>query len=242
MSNAIIFGASGGVGSALAGQMARKDWHLLLASRNEGALVDLAQETGADYVVADATVPEQVETAFDAMPATWSGVDGVVNCIGNLMLKPAHLTSLEDWRETIRVNLDSSFNVIKTAVQRMPDGGNIVLLSSAAASVGMANHEAISAAKAGVEGLVRAAAATYAAKKIRINAVAPGLLETTLTSFITVNDGARIKSEAMHALGRMGQAGEVARVIAWMLDPQNAWMTGQVIAVDGGLSTVISRS
>lgn len=120
-------------------------------------------------------------------------------------------------------------------------GGSVVLMSTCAATVGLANHEAIAAAKGGVEGLVRAAAATYAPNAIRINAVAPGLVDTPLAAQITGNDAARKASEAMHPLGRIGDPGEIARVIAFLLDPYSAWITGQTFGVDGGLSRVRPR-
>ena len=120
----------------------------------------------------------------------------------------------------------------------MNNGGSVVLISSAAAMAGLANHEAIAAAKAGIIGLTVSAAATYAPQNLRVNAVAPGLTETPLTATITNNETSRKFSESMHALGRIGKPEDVARAIVFLLNPQNSWITGQVIAVDGGLSRV----
>jgi NAD(P)-dependent dehydrogenase (short-subunit alcohol dehydrogenase family) len=120
-------------------------------------------------------------------------------------------------------------------------GGSVVLVSSAAARIGLVNHEAISAAKAGIEGLALAAAATYAAKGIRVNCVAPGLTRTPLTARLWQNDAVAKASAGMHALGRIGTPEEVASAIDWLLDSEQAWVTGQVIGVDGGLSRVRSR-
>jgi NAD(P)-dependent dehydrogenase (short-subunit alcohol dehydrogenase family) len=121
------------------------------------------------------------------------------------------------------------------------EGGSVVLISTAAASLGMGNHEAIAAAKGGVEGLVRAAAATYATKGLRFNAVAPGLVESPLSKDIVENENARKISESLHPLRRLGAPKDVARAVAWLLDPENAWVTGQVFGVDGGLSRVQPR-
>jgi NAD(P)-dependent dehydrogenase (short-subunit alcohol dehydrogenase family) len=120
-------------------------------------------------------------------------------------------------------------------------GGSVVLLSSAAARLGIANHEAIAAAKAGVLGLVLSAAASYASRAIRVNAVAPGLVRTPLTAPLTMDETALKRSTALHPLGRIGEPDEVASAIEWLLDPGQAWVTGQVIGVDGGLATVRSR-
>ena len=168
-------------------------------------------------------------------------VDGVVNCAGSLLLKPAHLTSAEEWSETIETNLTSAFAVVRAAGRVMAGGGSVVLLSSAAARIGLSNHEAIAAAKAGVIGLTLSAAATYSSRGLRVNAVAPGLVSTPMTKRITGNPNASKASAALHALGRLGEAEDVARMIAMLLDPRQSWITGQVFGVDGGLSTVRSR-
>ena len=119
--------------------------------------------------------------------------------------------------------------------------GSVVLISSAAARIGLANHEAIAAAKAGILGLTLSAAATYASRGLRVNAVAPGLVRTPMTTRITSNEKAAESSRGLHALGRLGEPEDVARMIAWLLDPAQSWVTGQVFGVDGGLSSVRSR-
>jgi NAD(P)-dependent dehydrogenase (short-subunit alcohol dehydrogenase family) len=117
-------------------------------------------------------------------------------------------------------------------------GGAVCLCSTAAAHLGLPNHEAIAAAKAGVEGLVRSAAASYAASRIRVNAVAPGLVATPLTARITGNEGNLRASLAMHPLGRIGAPADIASAIAWLIDPANSWVTAQILAVDGGLGSL----
>ncbi|GAC1557710.1 MAG: hypothetical protein NVS2B9_20250 [Myxococcales bacterium] len=120
-------------------------------------------------------------------------------------------------------------------------GGSIVLMSSAAARIGLANHDAIAAAKAGVLGLTLASSATYAPRGVRINAVAPGLVRTPLAARILGNDASLKASEAMHALGRIGEPEDVASSIDWLLDPAQRWVTGQVFGIDGGLATLRPR-
>ena len=114
-------------------------------------------------------------------------------------------------------------------------------MSSAAARIGLANHEAIAAAKAGVEGLARSAASTYAPRGVRINVVAPGLVRTPLSARLVGNDASVKASVAMHALGRIGEPDDVASLIEYLLDPSHRWVTGQVFGVDGGLSTLRPR-
>ncbi|TAE34736.1 MAG: SDR family oxidoreductase [Alphaproteobacteria bacterium] len=180
-------------------------------------------------------------TDFDAVDAVFhqaGSVDGVVNCSGSLLLKSAHLTSKEQYQSVIDASLTTAFATVRAAGKHMTHGGSVVLISSAAAMEGLANHEAIAAAKAGIIGLTLSAAATYAGQNLRINAVAPGLTQTPLTAGLTNNETSRKFSEAMHALGRLGTAEDIARAIVFLLDPCNSWITGQTLAVDGGLSRV----
>lgn len=180
-------------------------------------------------------------TDFDAVDNIFKlagEIDGVVNCSGSLLLKAAHLTDKQQYQSVIDASLTTSFATVRAAGKNMNKGGSVVLISSAAAMQGLANHEAIAAAKAGIIGLTLSAAATYAGQNLRFNVVAPGLVETSLTSMITGNETSRKFSESMHALGRLGRPEDIARAIVFLLDPTNDWITGQVLAVDGGLSSV----
>jgi NAD(P)-dependent dehydrogenase (short-subunit alcohol dehydrogenase family) len=242
-STVVIFGGTGGIGSALARQLTAAGCRLAIVARDEGRLNSLGSELDADVFRADATDSAAVEQCFAAIIQKHGQVDGVVNCVGSLLLKPAHLTTDEDWRATINANLNSSFNILRSAVSRMmrSGGGAIVLLTSAVAQRGMINHEAMAAAKAGVVGLARSAAATYARQGIRVNCVAPGLTRTPLTQSLTRNEASLKASVALHPLGRIGESDEVARAIRWLLSPEQGFVTGQVLAVDGGLSSVQAR-
>lgn len=243
-SNALIFGAAGGVGAELCRRLRKQNWNLAVASRDSaGALSALASELNATAFTVDARETQSVE---DCVSAAWSQLgklDGAVNCVGSLLLKPAHLTTPDEWSHTIATNLTSSFNILRAAAARMMrnGGGSIVLLSSAVAQRGMINHEAIAAAKAGIVGLAQSAAATYARYNVRVNCVAPGLTRTPLTATLTTNEASLKASTALHPLGRIGEPREIASAIAWLLDPEQSWVTGQVIAVDGGLSSVQPR-
>ncbi len=235
----VLIGATGGIGSEVSRRMATNGAQLVLGARSEDALNDLAEETGGDAFPLDATEFDQVQGIVDHATNTYGRLDGIVNFVGSILLKPAHLTSVDEYREQISKNLDTAFNTVKAGARAMMrEGGSVVLLTSAVARTGLKNHEAIAAAKGGVTGLMRAAAATYASRGVRVNCVAPGLVDTPLSKNILSSDAGRTQSEKMHALGRVGQPDDVAPAVCWLLDTDTTWVTGQVIGVDGGLSTV----
>lgn len=236
----LILGGAGGIGSALARRLSARGASLVLAGRTPAPLAALAEELGAATRELDARDFDAVESAVRSVRDE-GGLDGAANCVGSILLKPAHLTSAEEFEDTVAANLRTAFALVRGVTRTAPRegaGASVVLVSTAAARVGLANHEAVAAAKAGVEGLVRSAAATYARAGIRVNAVAPGLVDTPLASRITGNERALAASRALHPLGRIGTADEVARAVEWLLTPGADWITGQVVGVDGGLSTV----
>jgi len=234
----VIIGAAGGIGSALARRLKAHGAQLILMGRSAERLAPLGEELVALTQVLDASKAEALEHAVAALGT----IHGIVNCAGSILLKPAHLTTETEWNETINTNLTTAYATVRAGAKALGStGGSIVLCATAAARTGFVNHEAIAAAKGGVIGLTLSAAATYAARNIRVNCVAPGLVDTPLAARITGNEAARKASAAMHALGRIGRPDDVASAIAWLLDPENNWVTGQVLGVDGGLGTLRSR-
>ena len=241
----IIAGITGGIGSAVARRLHAAGYRVGGFARSVEKLAALAAELpGLETVMTEATDPVAVEAVIADLAARAGGrVDGYVHAVGSILLKSAHLTSLEEWRRTLDLNLNSAFYGLKAVVGPMQTqgAGSIVLISSVAAGTGLPSHEAIAAAKGGVEGLVRAAAASYASRNVRINAVAPGLVDTPMAAALLGNPQARAFSEKLHPLGRVGTADQVAATIVHLLSPEADWITGQVWAVDGGMSTVRPR-
>lgn len=235
----VVIGATGGIGSAVCRRLADDGAQLVLGARTERDLETLASEVGGAPFPLDATEFEEVQNIIDFATDEYGPIDGIINTVGSILLKPAHLTSIEEYRETVALNLDTAFYTVKAGARAlMRGGGSIVLSASAVAQVGLNNHEAIASAKAGIIGLTRSAAATYARRGVRVNAVAPGLVETPMSEHILSTDQGRKQSEAMHALGRLGQPDDIARAICWLADPANDWVTGQVLGVDGGLGSL----
>lgn len=236
----LIIGAAGGIGSDLCRRLVAGGHQILLCGRSPEPLAALAAELNQPTAVFDAKDWTATAAAVEQAVATMGRIDGAVNLAGSLLLKPAHLTTVDDWRDTVDQNLTTAMGLVKAVApaMRKTGGGSIVLMSSGAAAIGLPSHEAIAAVKAGIEGLVRSAAATYASANVRVNAVAPGLIQTPLTKRVWENERGAEASRVMHPLGRLGQPGDVASAIAWLLDPEQTWITAQTIAIDGGLSTL----
>ncbi|MEM1167341.1 MAG: SDR family oxidoreductase [Planctomycetota bacterium] len=240
----LIIGASGGIGSALATRLHTQGTPVTLAGRNADALAGLSGKLGGSPThTLDATDPDAVRQAVTTAIETHGRLAGIAHLPGSLLLKPAHATKPDEWRQTMATNLDSAFYVVRAAAQPMckAGGGSIVFLSSAVARLGFAAHEAIAAAKAGLHGLMLSAAASYASRGLRVNIVAPGSTETPLAAPILSNEASRKASLAMHPDGKAGTPEAVASAIAWLLDAEQWHVTGQTIGVDGGLGTVRSK-
>jgi NAD(P)-dependent dehydrogenase (short-subunit alcohol dehydrogenase family) len=242
MANYLIISGTSAIGRETAQQLVAEGHHVFLTGRNLEKIQELSEQLRASYGLLDATDFEQTERIFLEAKEKLGSLEGVVNCAGSLLLKPAHLTTKDEYEAVIAANLTTSFAIVRAAGKVMAEsGGSIVLISSAAALEGLANHEAIASSKAALTGLILSAAATYAPSHLRFNAVAPGLVETSLTQHLTETSSARKVSEAMHPLGRIGSPRDIAAGIVFFLKPENDWVTGQVLAIDGGLSRIKPR-
>jgi 3-oxoacyl-[acyl-carrier protein] reductase len=238
----LVLGATGSIGAAVARRLHHAGHTVFLAGRNPQTLAALATELGAPSMVVEATDAAAVDAAVNATVEHGGRIDGAFNGVGSLLLKAAHHTRDEEFAAVMATHVNSSFFLLRACVRRMEAGGSIVLVSSAAARIGLANHEAIAAAKGAVEGLALSAAATYAARGIRINVVAPGLVRSGITERIFSSEAALKGSVAMHPLGRAGEPDDVARAAVFFLDGDNSWITGQVLGVDGGLADLKTRA
>ena len=230
--NILIVNGSGAIGSSIIKGLNDKSVNLIITS-STGDDVHGNKTMHWKYSGSDS-----VESLFESIKNEHSQLDSVVNCLGSIFLKPAHLTSVQDFDEVLDINLKSSFLILKNSVPMMrKNGGNLLFFSSAASSIGMANHEAISAAKGGIEAMVRSAAATYAKNNIKVNAIAPGLVDSNLSKNIVSNEAALNVSKRMHSVGRIGTPDDISKFAIPLIVDNSSWVTGSIINIDGGLST-----
>jgi 3-oxoacyl-[acyl-carrier protein] reductase len=229
MANFLIIAASSSMGIATTCILEKNGDQVFKTARSDDKIK-------ADILL-DASNFDAVDYAFEKAIDQFGTIDGVVCFAGSLLLRPAHLTTKENYSDIIQSSLTTAFATTRSAGKYM-NGGSVVLLSSSVHAIGLANHEATAASKAGVVGLAKSAAATYASSNLRFNVVSPGLTDTHLTERILSNPNSLKYSLNMHPLGRVGQPDEIARAVVFLLDPQNSWITGQVFSIDGGLSSL----
>lgn len=243
MGRFLVIGAYGGIGQKLCSRLVSQGHQLLLCGRDAAKAKSLAADLGHFGFDFDASRVDHFESLLPQILDEFGPIDGVVNLAGSILLKSIERTSLDELHDVMRANFETAFMTVKYLAPYLArqNGGSIVLMSSVAARFGMPNHEAIAAAKGAVQGLMLSAAASYASRGVRINAVAPALVETPMSQKIVSSPEAKQASAAMHPVGRIGQPDDVASMIAWLLEPSQSWVTGQIFGVDGGMSTLKSK-
>jgi len=237
---ALITGAAGGLGRALAGRLAADGWQLVVTSR-DGERLRHAYGDQHLQIVAGCSTAEGSRRILEIAKAEQMLPTALAHCVGNIRLGALHRMSEADFMDCLNANLISAFHTLAAFISELREArlpGAAVLVSSAAARIGTPNHEAVAAAKAGLEGLVRGAAASYASAGIRVNAVAPGIMDTPAATGIIGSETARSAAARQYPLPGIGSPDELADLMAWLLAEQAARVTGQVWAMDAGFSTI----
>jgi len=242
MKSYLIVGGSSDIAIITAKKLLDDGASVTCLVRDESRVAELVP-LGAIVVQGDALDQESVTSAINAATQQGDGtIAGVAHLVGSIAIRPPHALSLDAFNEVIMTNLTSAFLTLSMCGKAMlkMGGGRMVFTSSVAGSLGLVNHEAIAAAKGGVESMVRSAAATYAKRGIRVNAVAPGLTDTRLASSILRSDAIREASAQMIPLKRINEADEIATSIHWLLTGAPDNFTGQIMHLDGGMSQILA--
>lgn len=236
---AIVTGARGGIGREVVAHLRASGHRVAAVGRDAESLASVAADA---HIAADTTTPEGAAAAVAACKDQLGAAPALLaHCVGSTLIAPLHRSTAVQIRGVLRINLDSALFMLQAwieALRETKQPGAAVLVSSVVARVGVANHEAIAAAKGGIEALARSAAATYAPLGLRINVVAPGMTDTPMTANMLRADAMREGAGKQYPLGGLQTSAQVADTMAWLLSEQASRITGQVIAVDGGFTTV----
>lgn len=224
--NILLIGGSHGIGFEMAKAL-HNEHTVYVASRTNEELYNL----DVNYIKFDATTD-----TIDASQLP-EEIHGFAYCPGSINLKPLKMLSIDIFKEEMELNFFSLVNVVKAIIPRMVEGSSMVFFSTVAVSTGMPFHTSVAAAKGAIEGFAKSLAAEYA-PKVRVNCIAPSLVDTPLAGRLLSNDKKREMMSNRHPLKRVGQAEDIANLAVFLLSDKSTWVTGQVLGVDGGMSTL----
>ena len=229
----LIFGATGSIGSSLAEQMKTAGYdNVHLVSRNQSEVETIASKYEFSFTVADV-----LEDGFIAkVKNDLEDAVGIAYCVGSIDLKPFKMVTENDFNKCMKLNLYSAVEAIKGYQESLKKNkGSVVLFSTAAVHRGFTNHSIIASAKAAVEGLAISLAAEFA-PNIRVNCIAPSLTNSKIAQPMLKNTTIAEGIAKAHPLKRIGEGKDSASLAKFLLSNDSSWITGQVIAVDGGRS------
>ena len=237
--NYLIIGGNSDIATDVIARLTENGHAIHALVRSEDQAQEL-QSQGHTTTVGDATKEADIKQCI-AEAKEKGDIDGILHCVGSIVIRPPHALNQDAFEEVITTNLTSAFLTLSIGGKAMlrQGQGRMVFTSSVAGSLGLVNHEAIAAAKGGIEAMVRSAAATYARRGLRINAVAPGLTDTKMASKILASDAMRDAASQKIPTQRISQKEEAASAMHWLLTDAPDNLTGQVLHLDGGMANVL---
>ena len=228
----LIVGATGSIGSSLAEQLYASGKEIHLVSRNEEETKSLSEKLNCSYTITDVLE----EKFVDKIKSDIEEVNGIAYCVGSIDLKPFRMVTENDFNKCMKLNLYSAVELIKGYQESLKrNKGSIVLFSTVAAQRGFTNHTIIASTKAAVEGLTVSLAAEFA-PNIRVNCIAPSLTNSKIAEPMLKNKVLADGIAKAHPLKRIGEGKDSASLAKFLITEDSSWVTGQIIAVDGGRS------
>lgn len=229
----LVVGGTSGIGQAIVHDLLEKKARVIMASRQKP---DEAIDEKVQHI------PLDVSDIGDELAELPDTLHGLVYTPGSINLKPFTALKPEDFLADFQLNVLGAIQVIKAALKplRNAKGSSVVMFSTVAVQLGLNYHTSIATAKGALEGFGRSLAAELASKKVRVNLVAPSLTDTPLAKNLLATEEKQEASRQRHPIGRYGQPEDIARAAVFLLSDDSSWVTGQVLHVDGGLSTLKS--
>ena len=230
----VIFGATGSIGSSLAEQFKNSGKDIHLVGRNESELSSISVKLGCSHTVADV-----LEDGFiEKVKSDISEIKGLAYCVGSIDLKPFKMVKEDDFQKCMKLNFYSAVEIIKAYQDSLKNNkGSIILFSTVAAQRGFANHSIIASTKAAIEGLAISLAAEFA-PNIRVNCIAPSLTNSKISQPLLKNTIMAEGIAKAHPMKRIGEGKDAAAMAKFLLTEESSWITGQIIGVDGGRSSI----
>ena len=237
--NILIIGGTGAIGSSLAKQIKNLHYNPILIARDKVNLEKISKQLNCEYFECDVLDSEKLKTIINNLDQS---IYGLAYCAGSIDLKPFKLTKDSDFIESFKINTLGATNAIKAAQPSLlTNNGSILLFSTIAVKQGFTNHSIISSAKGAIEGLTLSLAAEFA-PSIKVNCIAPSLTYSKMSEKLVKNENIKKAIEVMHPIPKIGTGGDFANIGAYLLSENNKWITGQVIHIDGGRSTLRIRA
>ena len=228
----IVFGATGSIGSSLSEQLVNSGSKVHLVARNETELKNISSKLGCTSTTADVLK----EGFIDKVKNDITETKGIAYCVGSIDLKPLRMVTEQDFNKCMKLNLYSAVETIKAYQESLKKNkGSVVLFSTVAAQRGFTNHAIIASTKAAVEGLTVSLAAEFA-PSIRVNCIAPSLTNSKIAEPMLKNKALADGIAKAHPLKRLGEGKDSASLAKFLITEDSSWVTGQIIAVDGGRS------
>ncbi|WP_459209163.1 SDR family NAD(P)-dependent oxidoreductase [Aquimarina rhabdastrellae] len=228
MKNILLIGGSYGIGFEIALQL-YKEHNVYVASRTAENLGNLE----VNHITYD-TITDSIDTT--ALP---DRIDGFVYCPGSISLRPFKSLSKDDFKKDMEVNFMGLITVLQDVIPHLKraEQASIVLFSTVAVKLGMPYHTSVAASKGAIEGFAKSLAAELA-PKLRVNVIAPSLTDTPLAKRLLSNEDKKALMGKKHPLKRIGNTKDIANIAKFLLSEESSWITGQIIGVDGGMSTL----
>lgn len=227
MKNILLIGGSYGIGFEIASQLSG-EYNIYIASRTKENIPENCTHITFDAIendISELDLPDRI--------------DGLVYCPGSINLKPFKRLSVENFQEDLNINFLSLVKTVQALLPKLKtaEQASLVFFSTVAVQMGMPFHTSVAASKGAIEGFAKALAAEYA-PSFRVNVIAPSLTDTPLAERLLNSEDKKDKMAQRHPLNRVGKASDIANMASFLLSDQSSWMTGQVLGVDGGMSSI----
>ena len=233
--NIFVFGGTGSIGKSLSKKLKSNNYDPIIISRNKTELKQLSEEIGCEYKVCDVLDFDKVKSISEEYK---DRLCGIAFCVGSINLKPLKMTKDEDFIDSFKINTLSAVNAIKFNQETLAKNtGSILLYSTIAVKQGFTNHTIVSTAKGAIEGLTLSLAAEFA-PKIRVNCIAPSLTNSKISQPLLKNIIMAEGIAKAHPMKRIGEGKDVAAMAKFLLTEESSWITGQIIGVNGGRSSI----